>query len=132
MGTICIIDDDDIYKLIFRKELQLSDVSLDLIEFKNGADAISYFNSIANEPTKFPQIVLLDINMPISDGWDFLENFAELKANYSPQTLIFIVSSGHNSVDYMRAKAITQISGYFVKPISANKMKEIINSVYKI
>ena len=132
MGTICIIDDDEIYKLIFRKKLQMSGLELNLLEFKNGEDAMNYFTFVATQTAKFPQIVFLDINMPVSDGWDFLQKFAALKSIYLHSTAIYIVSAAQNVNDYMRAKSITEISGYFVKPISDAHMKEIIDVAYKL
>tara|TARA_R110002051_G_scaffold4229_5_gene22688 strand:- start:5713 stop:6015 length:303 start_codon:yes stop_codon:yes gene_type:complete len=82
----CIIDDDDMYVNLITKVIDLRKLSKNLIIFRNGKEALDYFVSALKkmERRDIPEVILLDLNMPIMDGWQFLNelskyDFKELK-----------------------------------------------------
>ena len=123
----CIIDDDDMYTSLITKMINIKKLSKNLLVFRNGKEALDYFiqSLKATEKRNIPQVILLDLNMPVMDGWQFLTelgtyNFPELK-----NTTLYIVSSSINPVDMERSKAMRLVKDFLVKPISPEELSEV-------
>ena len=76
----CIIDDDEVYINLVKKVIDIKKLSENLLVFKNGREALDYFSAIIENLNQnaFPEIILLDLNMPVMDGWDFLKKFTQI------------------------------------------------------
>ena len=104
INSICIIDDDPITVFGMRKILQ-SVVACDTIEtFANGKLAIDEMQHRVHTKQAVPEVIFLDINMPIMDGWQFLEEF--IKLNIEKGIRINIVTSSIDTADYDRWKVL--------------------------
>jgi CheY-like chemotaxis protein len=68
---ICVIDDDDIYQFLLKKELKSTNLLESTVVFNNGSKAIDYILTAKDAPETLPDVIFLDINMPIMDGWFF-------------------------------------------------------------
>jgi CheY-like chemotaxis protein len=120
--VIWVVDDDAIYQIIVNKIIQRSEMFSAISSFKNGKDAIdSLHNSLENNEL-LPDIILLDINMPIMDGWEFMEEMGLLKSQISKQIIIYIVSSSIAVEDKNKSKTYPDILGYLSKPITTNDL----------
>ncbi len=75
---ICIIDDDEIYIFLMKKSFAAMGIYHEIISFLNGADAMEELLKIKNNQEDLPGIILLDINMPIMDGWEFLTELRKI------------------------------------------------------
>ncbi len=116
---ICVIDDDSIALYLAEKifEYELPDIPFK--GFDNVNTSLTYLSD--NPHTK--RLILVDLNMPIRDGWNFLENY-----NFNAdKDLIFILSSSENIADKNKAKSFTQVTGYIEKPITIERVIEIRN-----
>lgn len=120
--TIWVIDDDNIYQIIVNKIIQKSEMFSDISTFKNGKEAIDALNNSLNNIESFPDIILLDINMPIMDGWEFMEELQILKPSINKQIIVYIVSSSIAVEDKNKAKSYTDILGYLSKPVNINDL----------
>ncbi len=121
--TFFLIDDDPIYQTISKKIISKFQPEKTINSFYNGLEAIEKLRTIES----LPDIILLDIEMPVMDGWDFMKQFNELKPQFPKEVLVYIVSSSIAADDQMRAKAFPSISGYFSKPLTAETISEITN-----
>lgn len=126
--TIWVIDDDPIYQIIMRKIILKSGLFLAVQSFKNGKEAINYLKkNIAGNET-FPHIILLDIEMPVMDGWGFMDEIELLKPKINALLNIYISSSSIALDDKERAKNNPNIAGYLCKPISLDDLIKIASS----
>jgi len=89
LKKIYIIDDDPIYKLVTQKLIGKTNLFSEPKEFNNGNEAITYFEAT----TDLPDILLLDLEMPEMDGWEFLDEFCKLKKKINKHSTIYIASS---------------------------------------
>ena len=121
----CIIDDDDIYVYGVKKLIQLKQLCENLMVFGNGHEALNYLKPIINTPSLLPDIILLDINMPVMDGWEFVEEFTKLHSNPEKKVTIYMISSSVNPRDIERSKGISGISKYMIKPITLETLMNI-------
>ena len=122
---ICIIDDDPIYQIITKKIINKTDTEKEIISFSNGAEAIDAFASNVQQPEALPNIILLDIDMPIMDGWEFMASFEKILPLISKKIAIYIISSSIADSDKEKAKSYKQIAGYLSKPLTLENFRAI-------
>lgn len=120
--AIWIVDDDAIYQIIVNKIIQRSEMFSAISSFKNGRDAIDNLHHAAAINGDLPDIILLDINMPIMDGWEFMEAMELIKPNLSKEIVVYIVSSSIAIEDKNKSKSYENILGYLSKPITVNDL----------
>jgi CheY-like chemotaxis protein len=124
---IWVIDDDIIYQTIINKLIQKSGVFSTHSSFMNGKEAIiTLNNTLEKDDNCLPDIILLDINMPVMDGWEFMEEIKRIKSKINKHILIYIVSSSIAIEDRDKSKTFTDIMGYIPKPISVNDLLSIV------
>ncbi|MFD2917387.1 response regulator [Psychroserpens luteus] len=123
----CIIDDDPIFIFGAKRMMELSDFCNSFMIFKNGQEAINNLKSIMLAGEEIPEVILLDINMPIMDGWEFLDEFTQIESH--KLITIYIVSSSIDPVDLQRAKRYENVSNFIIKPIAIQTLKNILQEV---
>jgi CheY-like chemotaxis protein len=126
INTFCIIDDDDIYQFTTSVLLKKSDLVNKIIVFSNGLKAINFLKDEMGNKENIPDVLFLDINMPVMDGWEFLEEYLLIKPMMPKTVVIYMVSSSVDEKDVLRAKSISVLSGYLVKPISSQNIMKVI------
>lgn len=123
--SIWVVDDDPIYQIIMKKIIGKSGLFSDVHSFSNGKEAISSLKEIIAQNGSFPDIILLDIEMPVLDGWGFMDEILILKPQIQAEIKIYISSSSIAIEDKERAKNNPVILGYMSKPISLNDLVKI-------
>lgn len=126
----CIIDDDEVYIHLIKKIIRIKKLSENLLVFNNGREAIDHFTAIVNEVSnsEFPEIIFLDLNMPIMDGWDFLQKFAQIKPPKKFKTTLYIVSSSIDPFEIEKAKSFSEVTDYLIKPIRIDEFEAIFKN----
>lgn len=127
--NICIVDDDDIYQFTAIKTLESLKSEKKIIVFSDGEEALNFMMENLNKEHELPDVIFLDINMPIMDGFQFMEEYIKIKPLLDKKTIIYMVSSSVDPVDIERAKNISDISDYIIKPIKSDQLKAIIEEL---
>ena len=120
----CIIDDDPIFVFGAKKIMQFADFCNSFMVYHNGEEAINGLKSVILAGKKLPDIILLDLNMPIMDGWQFLDEFTQIPTEN--EITIYIVSSSIDPEDIHKAKSYNRVSNYLVKPISIEDLRRAL------
>lgn len=124
---IYLIDDDDVYQYTFVKALE-EFVSRDSIKlFGDGEQALSFIEKNLSDSELLPDVVFLDINMPLMDGWEFMDCFSKLKSSLPKSTRVYMVSSSIDSTDVDRARSLKDVNDYLIKPISLVDLETIVS-----
>ena len=93
--------------------------------FENGSTAIEELKARLENGTALPDIILLDINMPVMDGWEFMSTYDMLQHELLEHVSIYMISSSIFEEDIARAKAHKNIDSYMQKPLNAFKIQKI-------
>ncbi|MFN3753996.1 response regulator [Flavobacterium sp.] len=123
---LALVDDDDTFIFITKKIIEKTNHVKEVKVFNNGLDALNYLKDNLNSQYKLPEIIFLDLSMPIMDGWQFLDEFTSLKSSNVKKIVIYICSSSISPHDIMKAKKISAVSDYIIKPVTKDKFAEII------
>lgn len=123
--TICLIDDDQILQFLFEEIIKLYNIADRSLIFSDGSDAFDFFKENLDKAEQLPDLVILDLNMPHMDGWDFLDEYAKIKSSLAKLPIIYIMSSSTHPSDQAKAKTCSEISGYIIKPIDGEKLLQV-------
>jgi CheY-like chemotaxis protein len=118
---ICIVDDDPIHIFTTKRILQMEKVCDKILVYKDGKEAYEGLKGMIVDNLDLPKLILLDLNMPIWDGWDFLDEFTKIER--SKEIKILINSSSQNSEDLNRAKSYESVDGFIFKPFTIEQFK---------
>ncbi|MDT0689271.1 response regulator [Salegentibacter sp. F188] len=124
---ICVIDDDEIYQMIMRRVIGKADVFEGKQHFCNAMDALREFQDLSRT---LPDLILLDINMPGIDGWQFIEELREKRPEFEKKTRLYIVTSSIAQSDQIKAKSYKEVFDFISKPISVDQLRAIADSLY--
>lgn len=123
---ILIVDDDAVFKLIAKKMFERSGDLFEVTFAENGLEAINLLTTLINENSvMMPDIILLDIEMPIMNGWDFMEAFKKLPSETTDHICIYTVSSSIAPEDRHKTASYPQIKDYITKPLTVDIIRHI-------
>lgn len=129
INTICIVDDDPIYIKGVKKLIEMGDYCDNFLIFSNGQEAWDYYSKALKENATLPNVTLIDINMPVLDGWELLELLED--SDKTNECVIYVVSSSIDPIDIDKAKSYSFVKDYVSKPLTLNKIKALFDYVIK-
>lgn len=127
--NLFLVDDDEIFTFLTKRTIEETQLVDQIKIFSNGQDAIDFLEKAAGDKELLPEVILLDINMPILDGWGFLEEFILLKTSMGKKITIYVVSTSISPYDLERAKNISEVSDFIIKPITKTGLINILGSL---
>lgn len=122
-----IIDDDEILVMLMKMLVKRNPHYEASEEFYNGQEAIEHLKEVLKSGAKLPKVIFLDLNMPLMDGWQFLEEFVHLPIK--EEIPVFIVTSSIDPADIDNAKKFPVVKDYIMKPVSDQKLTDIFNLI---
>lgn len=127
-----VVEDDPITsvitELIVRRDLNCGQVQ----QYGNGQQAYDQLRAVLNDEACIPDVILLDLNMPHMDGWEFLDAFAGL--HIPKPVCVFVLTSSIHPNDIAKSRYYKQVRGYFSKPLDAAslvRMRQLLQECYE-
>ena len=122
LDRILCVDDDPITLMLCKKVIIKSSFSNEIITAQNGEEALIYFNTIRHAQTKSneqPQLIFLDLNMPVMGGWEFLEHFSSPEfSEFHTTVKVVVLSSTIDPEDLEKTKQYPIVIDFLSKPIT--------------
>ncbi|HEY0654244.1 MAG TPA: response regulator [Chryseosolibacter sp.] len=126
---IALVDDDKIFQLTASKTLKATAITDKILQFENGDEALRFLRDHMTDPDTLPDYIFLDINMPMIDGWMFLEDYDIIKGKLRKPISIYMVSSSIDTRDIERARKNSNVKDYILKPVTREKFVELLRNV---
>jgi CheY-like chemotaxis protein len=124
---VFVVDDDKIYHFILKTFFKKNQINLNPVFFENGLEAVESLKQRLLTAEGVPDIILLDLNMPIMDGWQFLEEFKLLKKNHGFDIPVYVITSSNDNSDLEKAATYqSEISKYLLKPINESLLTALV------
>ncbi|MES2266909.1 MAG: response regulator [Bacteroidota bacterium] len=126
INRVWIIDDDAVYRYAFRKFVEMKGLCPDVVDFGNGKDAMDFLQNPINARL-IPDLIFLDIDMPVMDGWGFIEAFEHIKTRFEKAPGIFLVTSSIDYRDIVKAQNHPAIIDYVMKPLATHQFSSLFS-----
>lgn len=122
LNKMMIIDDDPITSVVLEKVNTTLGFAQEVVSFYSAVDGLDYLLSLREKNQRLPEVIFLDISMPIVSGWQFLEHYESLSFS---GTTIYMLTASNDQSDINRAKKFANVEDYLVKPLTISQMKAI-------
>lgn len=126
--NLFIIDDDEIFVFLTLKIIQSTGLVEKIHVFKDGEEGLDRLKAIENDEAKWPEIVLLDLSMPIMDGWEFLDEYNLLNPKMINTIKLYLASSSISPHDIERSKTIDTVTDFIVKPFEKERFIKMLDN----
>ena len=128
--NLLIIDDDNICSFLNTRVAQMSGIFKEIQSVHNGRDAMEVIEEASKGNTSAPDVILLDLNMPVMNGFDFVQALQDSSIPDKHKLSIVILTSSDNSVDMERARSCG-IKHYLRKPLTINDLHRTVFALNK-
>lgn len=126
MSKVLIIDDDPIHQRIAQIMIEKHELFDEYKSYTEADLALEYLKENVENAEALPDVILLDLNMPVVDGWDFLEALEKFQSFLSKNIRIFIVTSSVDEKDKLRSQTFSFVKGFISKPLSPDIIRSTI------
>lgn len=127
--NILLVDDDVTFVFLTKRIISATNIVTNINEFNDSQDAIDFLKDNTDDKDLLPDVIFLDLSMPVMDGWGFLEEYVAIESKINKKIPLFIVSSSISPHDIERAKQFSMVSDFIIKPLVKEKFIEIMESL---
>ena len=129
INSICLIDDDPIF--VFGTKVILnnnSEFCSSILVYENGREALESLTALLKSENQIPEVIFLDLNMPVMNGWEFLDELCKIP-EISYKTVVFILSSSMAAKDIKKSKAYKIVKDFICKPLTESKFSKLLEEI---
>ena len=120
-----LVDDNDTDNFISKRIIEITNFSEEVIVKNSGKSALDYLEENRDDPANLPEIIFLDINMPIVDGFVFLYEYEKFNNEIKDKCRVIILSSSDNKRDIDKIVNNDYVIKFVTKPLTEKTLEEI-------
>jgi CheY-like chemotaxis protein len=125
LGLVMLVDDNDTDNFISKRIIEITNFATEVIVKSSGKSALDYLEENNDDADSLPEIIFLDINMPIVDGFVFLYEFEKFNDTVKDKCKVIILSSSDNKRDIDKIVNNDYVIKFITKPLTENALEEI-------
>lgn len=129
LKTILLVDDCQATNFIHRLVIDNYGCAETVVECRDGAQALDYLRSGVDKHPQ-PELILLDINMPVMNGWEFLEAYENLPSKQKAGVVVVMLTTSQNPDDRSKAEERGLVSEFTLKPLDEEKLEAVLKKYY--
>ncbi len=130
LKTILLVDDYDADNFIHRLVVERYGCAEHIEVARDGKQAIDYLKSCIDKDQSLPELIFLDINMPVMNGWEFLEQFHHLRDSKPGGAVVVMLTTSLNPDDRARAESYPEVRSFTYKPLTESRLDELLKEFY--
>ncbi len=127
LNCVLLVDDDEPTNFLNKLTLKKTGAVEKIVTAFDGQEALDYIEKHQN--SNLPELIFLDINMPLMNGWEFLEEYQSLHFDKKPPVIIMLTTSV-NPDDEEKSKKYPSITGFMHKPLKVEEILDLINKCF--
>lgn len=128
---VLIVDDDPTNNFICTKIISIANFARDVHGCLSAAEALEYLQERKSSPESLPDLIFLDINIPIMNGWKFLDEYKSLLPYFNKKIILFMLSSSVHKEDIKRARGYDEVADYVSKPLTVDTLRMIDSNYFQ-
>lgn len=128
INNVILIDDDYVNNYITCQLIKRLNATERITIFSNGHDALNHMLGLSLNEISLPKLILLDIHMPVMDGYEFLEGFKKLNLKTQSSSKVVVLTSSNRRADMEKMKVLG-VNYFFNKPLTESMVAEIMNTI---
>ena len=130
LKSILLVEDDEATNFLHQLVIKRAGVAENIHVAINGKKALEYINAAVAGEHPMPDLILLDINMPIMNGWEFLDEYRRLPAQHKEKMKLVVLTASLNPADETRALAYAEVFTFKFKPLTKDILLEIVANYF--
>ncbi len=129
LNCVLLVDDDEPTNFLNKLTLKKLGCATNIVTVFDGQEALDYLEEHKNSNT--PELIFLDINMPLMNGWEFLEEYQNLKFNTNDPVVIMLTTS-MNPDDEEKSKKFDYVAGFMNKPLNPDEINKLLEKHFDL
>ncbi|HEX8548899.1 MAG TPA: response regulator [Cytophagaceae bacterium] len=125
--SVLLVDDDNINNFINQRLIKKLNFSESIHTVTNGQEALDFLRQKINSKDPLPELILLDINMPVMDGFEFIEQYRNLPEKGTSNIIVLTTSTNDKDMD--KVSGAKEVSGFINKPLTEEKLTSAIGKL---
>jgi len=130
--SILLVDDDEATNYLHRLYLEEWNYTDNIYTALNGQEALDFLRSNKDFQNGRPSLILLDINMPIMNGFEFMEAYEQIEPQFKASVVVVMLTSSLHTSDQQKANELKDLSSFINKPLSREQMDKIAEQLEEI
>lgn len=131
LDLVLLVDDDETTNYLNERLLKEMNIAKQILVLKNGKEALDYMSRAEEAEENRPDLIFLDIKMPVMDGFSFLEEYHNRGLDAGDHVIIMMLTSSASFYDLERLKQYSRVKGHFSKALIRHDVQEIMNDYFK-
>jgi CheY-like chemotaxis protein len=128
LDLIIFIDDDIATNFLHQRSADHAECAKEVKTFLSAVDALEYLKNDKSEDYVRPNLIFLDINMPVMNGWEFIEEYEKLNESQKSDFVLVMLTTSLNPLDKIKAKELNLISDFENKPLTSDGLINIVKT----
>jgi CheY-like chemotaxis protein len=121
-----LVDDDEVTNYVHESVIEDAGVTREVLVAEDGRKALNLLQELKEVKSSCPNLIFLDINMPVMNGFEFLDAYQQMKGQLKQPVIIVMLTSSLNTSDVARARA-AGATDFLDKPLTPEKLNKVLN-----